>query len=121
MYWLVWILQFLLALHTAMGAVWKLTNPAQTVPALQAIPHVVWQALTPIELLCSVGLILAAFSKRLAILAPISAACIATEMLLFCGVYMAAGHADLGQLIYWLAVAAICAFFAYGRLVLKPL
>ena len=39
-----WILQVLLALHTAMGAVWKFSNSEQTVPSLQAIPHGAWLA-----------------------------------------------------------------------------
>jgi hypothetical protein len=37
---LLWILQILLALHTAMGAVWKFSHSAeQTMPSLKAIPH----------------------------------------------------------------------------------
>ncbi len=74
-----------------------------------------------IELLCSLSLILPALKKHLAILAPIAAACIAAEMLLFCGVHIYFGEANYGPMIYWLVVAAICAFIAYGRFVLKPL
>ena len=37
-----WIFQILLALHTAIGAVWKFFNPTQTVPSLSVIPHGVW-------------------------------------------------------------------------------
>ena len=35
---LLWILQILLALHTAVGAIWKFSNPAQNLPSLSAIP-----------------------------------------------------------------------------------
>jgi hypothetical protein len=116
-----WILQILLALHTVAGAVWKFSNSEQTVPSLKAIPHGVWLAMSVFELLCSLGLILPAISKPLAILAPIAAACIAAEMLLFCGLHLYSREANHGEMIYWLVVAAVCAFIAYGRFVLKPL
>jgi hypothetical protein len=118
---LLWTLQTLLALHTTMGAVWKFSNSEQTVPSLKAIPHGVWLAMIVIELLCSLGLILPAFNKHLAILAPIAAACIAGEMLVFSGLHVYSGNEAHGQLTYWLVVAAICAFIAYGRFALKPL
>ena len=118
---LLWVLQILLALHTAMGAVWKFSNSEQTVPSLKAIPHGVWLGLSVFELLCSLCLILPAFNKPLAILVPIAAVCIAAEMLLFSGVHLYSGDANHGPMIYWLVVAAVCAFIAYGRFVLKPL
>jgi len=117
---LLWVLQILLALHTIMGAVWKFSNSEQTVPSLKAIPHEVWLALIVIELLCSFGLILPALNKRLAIWVPIAAVCIAAEMLLFFGLNIFSGDVNYGQMIYWLVVAALCAFIAYGRFVLKP-
>ena len=45
---LLWVLQILLALHTAMGAVWKFSNSEQTVPSLKAIPHGAWLTLSQI-------------------------------------------------------------------------
>jgi hypothetical protein len=117
---LLWALQVLLALHTAMGAVWKFSNSEQTVPSLKAIPHGVWLALIGLELLCSVGLILPAFNTQLAILAPIAAGCIAAEMLLFSGLHLYSREASHGEMMYWLVVAAVCIFIVYGRLVLKP-
>ena len=118
---LLWILQVLLALHTAIGAVWKWSNSQQTMPSLGAIPHGVWLGLSVVELLCVVALIVPALSKRLAILAPIAAAFVAAEMLFFSGVHLASGSTSIGPLVYWLVVAAICAFIVYGRLVLKPI
>jgi hypothetical protein len=118
---LLWVLQILLALHTIIGAVWKFSHSAeQTMPSLKAIPHGVWLAMSVFELLCSLGLILPAFYRPLAILAPIAAACIAAEMLVFCGLHFYSGDANYGPMIYWLVVAVICAFIAYGRFVLKP-
>jgi len=102
-----------------MGAVWKFSNSEQTVPSLKAIPHEVWLALIIIELLCSLGLILPALNKHLAILAPIAALCIAAEMLLFSGLNIFSGDVNYGQMIYWIIVAVICAFIGYGRFVLK--
>jgi hypothetical protein len=118
---LLWVLQILLALHTTMGAVWKFSHSEQTVPSLKGIPHGVWLAMSVVELLFSLALILPALHKPLAIVAPIAAACIAAEMLLFCAVHVYSGNATYGPMIYWLVVAAVCTFIAYGRFVLKPL
>jgi hypothetical protein len=118
---LLWVLQILLALHTAMGAFWKFSNSEQTVPSLSAIPHGVWLALSVVELACVVGLVIPALYKPLAILAPLAAVVIAAEMLLFCVMHIQSGDANYGQMVYWLVVAAICAFIAYGRFVLRPL
>jgi len=117
---LLWVLQILLALNTIMGAVWRFSNSEQTA-ALKAIPHGIWLTMSVIELFCSLGLILPAFNKQIAFLVPISAAIIAIEMLLFCGVQIFTGNLNYGQIVYWIVVAFICAFIAYGRFVLKPL
>lgn len=118
---LLWVLQVALALHTAMGAVWKFSNPEQTVPSLNAIPHGVWLGMAALELLLSLCLIVPAFYKPLAILVPIAAICIAVEMLIFSALHLNSGATEHGPMIYWLVVAAICAFIAYGRFALKPL
>lgn len=120
MYLFLWILQAFLALHTAMGAVWKLSNPAQTIPSLHAIPPGGWLALSVLEVLCTVGLILPAITKRLAIAAPIAAGAIAAEMLLFSGLHLCSGVTRHGEMVYWLVVCGLAGFIAYGRLVLKP-
>ena len=117
---ILWVLQILLALHTVMGAVWKLSHSEQSVPSLGAIPHQIWRGLSVFELLCALGLVLPVM-KALAILAPVSAACIGAEMLLFCGVHLSSGATRHGQMIYWLVVTALCVFIAYGRLALAPL
>jgi len=71
-----WVLQGLLALHTGLGAVWKLFNsPEKTMPSLKAIPQGVWIGMSGLEILIAVCLILPAFHKPLAILVPIAAIC----------------------------------------------
>ena len=74
-----------------------------------------------LELLCVVALIVPALNKRLAVAAPIGAAFVGAEMLFFTAVHFASGATDAGPVIYWLVVAAVCAFIIYGRLVLKPI
>ena len=115
-----WVSQIILALHTIMGAVWKFSNSEQIVPSLKAIPHGIWLGMGVFELLCSLALILPALNQPLGVLAPIAAVCIAAEMLFFCGIHIHSGDADYGPMIYWLVVAAICAFIAYGRFALLP-
>lgn len=119
---LLWVLQVLLALHTIMGAVWKFSHSTeQTMPSLKAIPTGLWQTLGGLELVIALCLILPAFYKPLVVLVPVAAICIAIEMLLFCGLHIASGDNTYNAMVYWLVVAAICAFIAYGRLVLRPL
>lgn len=118
---LLWILQILLALHTLMGAVWKFSHSAeQTMPSLKAIPPSLWLAMSGVEILCSLCLILPAFYKPLAMLVPIAAICIAIEMLFFSGMHIYSGDKNYSSIIYWLVVTAVCAFIAYGRTALKP-
>lgn len=45
---------------------------------------------------------------------------VAAETLLFSGLHLDSDEAIDGSVIYWLVVAAICAFIAYGRFVLEP-
>lgn len=116
-----WTLQGILALHTVVGAVWKFSNSEQVVPSLKAIPHGLWLAMGVLELICAVGLILPAFFEPLAILAPVAAVCIGSGMLVFCAVDRYSKVPNTGHVIYWLVVAAVCAFIAYGRLARSPL
>jgi hypothetical protein len=74
-----------------------------------------------LEILCAVALLLPAFFRSLAILIQIAALCLVAEMLVFCGVHLASGDPTYGPMIYWLVVAAICLFVAYGRRKLKQL
>jgi xanthine/uracil/vitamin C permease (AzgA family) len=110
------------ALHTAVGAVWKLSNPEQTVLSLSAIPHPVWlgMSVVELELVCAVALVLPAFSPAVTKLRPMAALFIVGELLCFVVLHLASGPTEYGSVIYWLVVAALCAFLAWGRLVLKP-
>jgi hypothetical protein len=72
-----------------------------------------------LELLCSLGLILP-FIKKLGILAPIAAAIIAAEMVIFCLLSVFSSSLELSHIIYWLVVAVISGFIVYGRIALKP-
>lgn len=84
-------------------------------PSLAAIPSGVWLAMSIVELLCAVGLVL-----PIGYVAPISALVIAIEMVSITGVHLLAGSSSYGPVVYWLVVAVVCAIIAYGRLALKP-
>lgn len=96
-------LQALIAAHTAIGDIW----------------------ISGIELLCALALVLPALSKFLggipSIVVPVAAICIAEEMLVFTGVHLFSGETNYSPIAYWLVVAALCAFVAYGRIQLQPL
>ncbi|PQO40920.1 hypothetical protein [Blastopirellula marina] len=119
---LLWILQAILALHTVMGAVWKFSHSAeQTMPSLKAIPQPIWLGMSGLEIVVAVCLVLPAIYKPAGVLVSIAALVIVAEMVLFTGLYFAAGATNIGPVIYWLIVAAICGFIAYGRFALSPL
>ncbi len=118
---LLWILQVVLALHTATGAAFKFSHsPEQTMPSLKAIPHGVWMAMSGLELVCALIFIAPVFSKRVGVLVPFAAGYIIAEMLLFTVLHVSSARASYGAVAYWLVVAAVCAFVAYGRVALRP-
>ncbi|MFT3913886.1 MAG: hypothetical protein QM704_07170 [Anaeromyxobacteraceae bacterium] len=114
------VVQILLALHTAMGAAWKFTTPVTAVPSLSALTQGGWLGLGVIELFLAVGLVLPARSRALARAAPLAAAGVGAEMLLFTAVSLASGAGQPGEIGYWLVVAAICGFVVWGRAVRTP-
>jgi uncharacterized membrane protein len=119
---LFWTLQVLLALHTAMGGVWKFTNPVQTaVPTLGAIPNGAWIALGVVDLLAALALVLPAFNKGWSGLIVIAAVYIVAEMLLYTVIHLASGHAFDGSVVYWLVVAALAGLLIWGRVSAAPL
>lgn len=112
----VWILQILLGLHTLIGALWKFSHTAEkTAPSLAAIPQPVWIGLSVFEIICAALLILPLFNKKLTPLVPLAAIGVALEMIMFSGVHMTSAETDHNPMIYWLVVAALCAFVAYRR------
>lgn len=113
------VLQVFLALHTAMGAVWKISNWEQVVPSLKVIPYSGWMALSVVELLAAACLLLPSGFKPAAILTPVSLVFVAGEMLVFCGLHLNAGDPNYGPMVYWLVVAAACGFLGYGHVVRK--
>jgi len=115
-----WILQVLLALHTAIGGVWKFSNPAQNIPSLAVIPSGMWLGLAVLELSCALDLVLPALVPRLGIVAPAAAVFIAAEMLVFSALHLSSGQTEHGPMIYWLVTAVFAATVAYGRFVLVP-
>lgn len=118
---LLWILQILLAIHTIVGAIWKLLHSAeQTMPSLKTIPLRVWQSMSAFEVLLALFLVIPAISEPLAFLAPVAAACIMVEMLAFSVLHLYSRRKKYGSMAYWLIVAALCAFIVYGRLALVP-
>ncbi len=117
---LLWIFQTLFALHTLMGAIWKFSHSEQSVPSLSVIPHAVWMILSILEIICFLALILPAINKHLGIAAPIAAVFVVSEMLLYCVIHSFSGITEHNEIIYWLVVAAIGSFIAYGRFKLCP-
>jgi hypothetical protein len=73
-----------------------------------------------IELAAAACLVVPLVSKSLGALAPVAAAAIAAEMVIFSVLHLRSGDTSYGPVMYWLVVAVFCAFIAYGRFVLRP-
>ena len=117
-----WVFQILLALHTLIGAIWKFSNSAEaTMPSLKAIGNSLWMAMGGFEIILSFCLVVPLIYKPLAFLAPTAALLIAAEMLLFTALNFYSGDTSRAPVIYWLVVAIICGFIAFGRFVMLPL
>jgi hypothetical protein len=109
------VLQFLFGLHTAIGAVWKVSNAESRVPSLAALPHGVWLGLGVVEAACAAVLLLAGAVGPLDRVVPFAAGFVVAEMLLFTGLHAASGATGHQEVVYWLVVAALGAFLAVGR------
>lgn len=112
-----WVIQVLLAAHTAMGAVWKVNHGPKAVPALRSIPKGVWLAMAVGEIACALGLVAPLAYAPLMGLVPVAAGLIALEMLAFCGLHMTSGKGKPKEMLYWLVVALVCGVIVAGRLV----
>lgn len=104
-----WIVQVPLALHTLMGALWKLANPV--VPTLRAIPPALWKALCVVEVVVAVALL----APACATFVPLAAGAIALEMLAFCAVHVRSGSPVMAPVKYWAVVAVVSALLGVGR------
>src|SRR6186997_558919 len=103
-----WTLQILFALHTAIGGIWKFTNPTQAAgPSLTAIPSGVWLTLGALDLLAAVALLLPLANKSWASLVFVALIYVILEMLLLTIVHLASGHKFNGQVVYWIVVAVV--------------
>lgn len=111
-----WVFQVILALHTAMGAIWKFSKSAEeTMPSLKAIPQPVWLGMGGVELLCALALVVPAFYEPAARLAPIAAILIAVEMVALSAIHLSSGDGNYGSIAYWLVVAGVSSVIAYCR------
>ncbi len=118
---LLWVLQGLLAaLFVLAGStkVFMFEKISQQVSS-KAFPHEIWTGIGIFEVLCALVLVIPAATGKLPILTPVAAACLAVEGVLFAGLHYS--YAEYSPMTFSLVLAALAAFVAYGRFVLKPL
>lgn len=123
---LLWILQTLIALFCIMGALWRFSNyeqAAKEIASIKALSHGMWNAIGVFEIVCAMGLILPGAFEMKPILTPIAAVCLTVEMLLITGLHARFFGFQLkptNPALWTILLAALSAFVAYGRFVLKP-
>jgi hypothetical protein len=89
------------------------------VQSFGALPRQVWTALSIIEVVCAVGLIVPAALHWKPSLTVVAAAVLAIESLLFIWVHVQ--YREIPPIIMSAVLGLLMAFIAYGRLVLKPI
>jgi uncharacterized membrane protein YphA (DoxX/SURF4 family) len=119
---LLWVVQVALAFLCLGGGTFKIFKVDElqtTVNAMRELPHGLWAFMGAVECVAGLCLILPGLLNRLPRLTPIAATVLAAQSLLISALYLTYG--DFAPLPYSLAMAAMAAFLAYGRFVLKPL
>ena len=118
---LLWVLQVLAALLYGSSGVMKVfmfDKVSQDVPSFGALPRKAWMTLGILELVCTVGLIVAA-AFHWHPLTILAAAVLAVESLVFVGVHVK--YREVTPMILRGVLGLLMAFIAYGRMVLKPI
>lgn len=117
-----WILQAVAALLYGASGVMKVflfDKVSGDVPSFGALPKGAWNALGVLELVCVIGLIVPAALRWHPTLAPLAAAVLALESLVFIGVHVK--YREKGSILMCIVLGLLMAFIAYGRFVLCPL
>jgi uncharacterized membrane protein YphA (DoxX/SURF4 family) len=118
---LLWVLQIALAFLCLGGGsfkIFKLDELQTTVNAMRELPHGLWVSLGAVELLVGLCLLLPGAFGVLPRATPTAAAVLVVQSLLISAIYVY--YKDFAPLPYSLVMAAMAAFIAYGRFVLKP-
>jgi len=118
---LLWVVQVALAFLCLGGGsfkIFKLAELEKTVNAMRELPHGLWIFMGAVECLAGLCLILPGALNVLPRATPIAAAVLAVQSLLISALYL--NYRDFAPLPYSLVMAAMAAFVAYGRFVLKP-
>jgi hypothetical protein len=116
-----WVVQIALAFLCLGGGafkIFKIDELQTTVNAMRELPHGLWAFMGVIECLAGLRLILPGALKLLPRSTAMAAAVLAAQSLLISALYLY--YKDFAPLPYSLVMAAMAAFVAYGRFVLKP-
>lgn len=118
---ILWTLQILVAFVCVSGALWRVANyakDAQEVASVRALSRGVWAALAVVEIVCALGLVAPGFFGAWSVIGAF-AAVLAVEQLLLTALharYFGLRVAATNPAIWTLALSALSAFIAWGRL-----
>jgi len=118
---LLWILQAALALLCVAGGAYKIFSFEELQKAIvsaRELPRVLWIMIGAFEMVAGLGLILPAALKLRPGLTPVAATAVAVESVLISVLYLS--YRDFPPVAYTAVMAALAAFIAYGRFVLRP-
>jgi uncharacterized membrane protein YphA (DoxX/SURF4 family) len=118
-----WTLQIVLALLYFSGGAYKTFQPAALASELAGTPAALWVVLGLIEIIGAVLLVVPALTRWMPSLTPMAAVVLTVETLALAALY-ARYSLNLtveNPLVWAVAMAALVAFVAYGRLALRPL
>lgn len=118
---ILWILQVLLAFWNITGAIFMAQNYTDLAQdwAGTSLPQPFWIALSAIQIIFSLGLIIPGIFRRGPKATPVSAIGLIVISLL--GIVIYEGYTGFPGVLWGLIPAVLYCFVAYGRLVLKPM
>jgi uncharacterized membrane protein YphA (DoxX/SURF4 family) len=119
---LLWVLQVLAALQYGASGVMKVfmfDKVSEQVPSFGALPREAWMALSILELVGTVGLIIPAAFHWQPALTVVAATVLMIESLVF--VWVHAKYSEITSINLSGVLGLLMAFIAYGRMVLKPI
>lgn len=117
-----WVLQVLVGVFFVVSGYGKAFNSweeLQRIPWIDGVTHGLMIFIGWSEMLGGIGVILPAAVKVKPILTPLAATGLALIMILATGFHVMRGEYDL--MVVTLVLAAMAAFIAYGRFVMKPI
>lgn len=124
---LLWTLQLVISFFCVAGSIWRYFNyeqVAKDVPSMGALSYGVWTGIGVFEIICALLLILPGLINMKPGLTAVAAVLLTIELILISALHLKYFGLQVqasNPAMWSIALCALAAFIAYGRIVLRPL